>query len=228
MNPDGDPDLQRQYRVRIALFLALVVLAIFALGTVYRTANTLRRLEVVEAERDGWQRPGDVVRALDLGAGKTAVDLGCGAGYFALKLSRAVGERGLVVAIDIRRLPLLFLRMRALLEGRHNLRIARGDPDDPRLAAGTADAILIANTFHELRDAGSILAHALRALHPRGRLVIVDPSPFGADEHGEPHLWPASVEDMLRRSGFEIVARQDRFIERSDGSVWWLIIAQKP
>jgi SAM-dependent methyltransferase len=160
-NPVGHRDLQRQYRLRIALFLTFAVLVVVVLGTFYRTANTLRRLEVVEAERDGWQRPDDVVQALDLEAGKTGVDLGCGAGYFALKLSRAVGQRGQVVAIDIRRSPLLFLRVRALLEGRHNLRIVRGEPDDPGLAAGTADAILIANTFHELRDAGSILAHAL-------------------------------------------------------------------
>jgi ubiquinone/menaquinone biosynthesis C-methylase UbiE len=224
----GQSNLQRQYRVRIALFLALAVVVVFTLGTVYRTANTLRRLEVVEADRDRWQRPGDVVRALDLEAGQTAVDLGCGAGYFALKLSRAVGEKGQVIAVDVRRLPLLFLRLRALLERRHNLHIVRGQSEDPGLAAGTADAILVANTFHELSDAGSILSHVLRALHPRGRLVVVDPSPRGADEYGERHLEPASVEDELRRSGFEIVVRQDRFIERSDGAVWWLIVARKP
>ena len=77
-----------------------------------------------------------------------------------------------------------------------------------------------------MRDPSSLTA--LRALHPRGRLVVLDPSPFGADEQGERHLWLASAEDMLRRSGFEILARQDRFIERSDGAVCWLIIAQKP
>jgi hypothetical protein len=56
----------------------------------------------------------------------------------------------------------------------------------------------------------------------------VDPSPIGADERGEPHLWPAAVEDELRRSAFEVVDRQDRFIERPDGAVWWLIVARKP
>jgi ubiquinone/menaquinone biosynthesis C-methylase UbiE len=220
--------LHRQYCVRIAVFLALVVLTVFTLGMVYQTVNTLRRLEVVEAERDRWQRPGEVLGALDLRAGNTAVDLGCGAGYFALKLSHAVGDRGRVVAIDIRRVPLLFLQLRALLEGRHNLTVARTQPDDPGLAAGTVDAVLIANTFHELGSPGSILRHVIRALRPRGRLVVADPSPHGAEEHGERHLEPAAVEDELRRSGFEIVLRNDRFVERSDGTAWWLIVARKP
>jgi hypothetical protein len=66
--PTGDSCLLRQYRVRIALFLALVVLPVFTLDAVYRSVNTLRRLEVVEVERDGWLRPGDVMGALDLGA----------------------------------------------------------------------------------------------------------------------------------------------------------------
>jgi hypothetical protein len=33
----------------------------------------------VEAERDEWQRPHDVLPALDLGAGGIVADLGCGA-----------------------------------------------------------------------------------------------------------------------------------------------------
>ncbi len=226
--PPSQGSLQRQYRVRIAVFLALVVLTVLALGVVYRAINTLRRLEVVEAERDRWQRPGEVLKALELRAGSTVVDLGCGAGYFALKLSSTVGNGGRVVAIDIRRLPLTFLRLRALLDGRRNLSVARGRPDDPGLVAGTADAVLIANTFHELSDPRALLGHVLRSLHSRGRLVVVDPRPGGADEHGEHHLEPAAVEAELRRSGFEIVARDDRFIERSDGAVWWLIVACKP
>jgi len=34
-------------------------------GTALRVVNTLRQLKVVEAERDTWQRPAEVVRALD-------------------------------------------------------------------------------------------------------------------------------------------------------------------
>ena len=230
MTATDDRSTRRAYRIRIALFLACVGLTAFALDTLTRTVNTLRRLELVEAERDHWQRPTDVLAAMNLGAGKTAVDLGCGSGYFALKLARAVGERGLVVAIDIRSVPLLFLRLRALLEGRRNLLVALGRPDDPGLASGSVDAVLIANTFHELGDRRTVLGHLQRALRRRGRLVVVDPSPREAAEQAleaEHHLEPASVESELQDSGFEILVRQDRFLEQSNGTIWWLIVAQK-
>jgi predicted methyltransferase len=59
---------------------------LLALNTLYAFTNTLNRLDAVESERDQWERPWDVLRALDLRPGNTAVDLGSGAGYFALKL----------------------------------------------------------------------------------------------------------------------------------------------
>ena len=37
-----------------------------AFNTLYSFTNTLNRLDVVESERDRWQRPLDVLRALDL------------------------------------------------------------------------------------------------------------------------------------------------------------------
>ena len=97
------------YRVKLALFFlcAVTVFLIFNVG--YSVLNTLSRLDVVEAERDQWQRPSDVVLALDLKSGDVVVDLGCGSGYFTLKLSPPIGSSGRVIAEDIRRLPLVFL-----------------------------------------------------------------------------------------------------------------------
>ena len=95
--------------------------------------STLKRLDVIEADRDRWQRPSDVLKALDLHETEVAVDLGSGAGYFALKLSPLVGQRGEVIAVDIRRLSMFFLRIRAILRNQHNLRIIVGDDDNPRL-----------------------------------------------------------------------------------------------
>jgi ubiquinone/menaquinone biosynthesis C-methylase UbiE len=206
----------------------LAVLAVVASSTAYRGINTIRRLEVVEAERDQWQRADEVVRALDVGAGAVVVDLGCGAGYFALKLSRLVGPQGRVLAVDVRRLPLLFLRARALLQYRHNVTVVRGDTEDPHLPAVTVDAVLIANTYHELSDPRAILDRSFRALRGGGRLVIVDPGPEGSHESADHHETPEAAEARLRQSGFEIDRRNDRFIDRGSDGTWWLIVARKP
>src|SRR6266545_6776868 len=92
--PPPEAGLPRRYRVRIAVLLGGVVLALFALSTLARTINTLRQLDVVEAERDRWQRSREVLRALEVREGHVAADLGSGSGYFALKLGAAVGPQG--------------------------------------------------------------------------------------------------------------------------------------
>src|SRR2546425_12486458 len=128
-----DATLQRRYRVRVATFLVGVLVCIILLNTLYKGINTFNCLKVVESERDRWQRPPDVIEALKLKEGNAVADVGSGAGYFALKLSRAVGSSGKVLAEDIRKLPLVFLWIRAFLGSQHNIRISVGDPDDPHL-----------------------------------------------------------------------------------------------
>jgi predicted methyltransferase len=154
------------YRVKLALFLASAVIILFLLNTAYQGLNTLSRLNAVEAERDQWQRPSDVMQALDLRPGNVVVDLGCGSGYFTLKLSAPVGKGGSVLA---------------------------------------------------------------------GRLVVVDRGhqsvAAGSNETAREHHEVSSeqVESELRHAGFEIVRRQDRFIESDPSNeTWWLITASKP
>jgi cyclopropane fatty-acyl-phospholipid synthase-like methyltransferase len=113
----------RRPLLRLALFLVCAILILLAFNTLYAFTSTLNRLDTVELERDQWQRPLDIIRALNLQPGSTVVDLGSGAGYFALKLSPAVGERGQVLAVDLRRLSLVFLWTRALLGGQRNIHV---------------------------------------------------------------------------------------------------------
>lgn len=235
MKPVPDAEVQRAYRVRITFFLIGAFLGIFVLVTLYRGIATLKALDQIESERDRWQRPGDVIHALALKDGNVVVDLGSGAGYFALKLSPLVGRRGSVVAVDILKEPLLFLWIRALLRNQRNIHTIHGQPDNPRLQTGSADAVLIANTYHEFTQPKPILDHVLQSLKSGGRLVILDHElrSAGAESREvetQHHEIPAEFVDAeIRRAGFEIISRQDRFIDRpNDEHVWWLIVAQRP
>jgi predicted methyltransferase len=218
------------YRVKLLAFLlcALVVFFIFNVG--YSALNTISRLNAVEAARDQWQRPFDVVRALDLRPGNMVADLGCGSGYFTLRLSSPVGPSGRVIAEDIRRLPLVFLWSRTILK--RNVTIIHGEPDDPHLPI-RMDAVLIANTYHEFADAQSILAHVSQSLIAGARLVVVDRAPkpdsVSAKELAVHEMSAERVESELLQAHFEIVSREDHFIEKDpDNETWWLIVARKP
>jgi predicted methyltransferase len=213
---------------RLALFLVCAILIFLALNTLYSFASTLTRLDTVESERDRWQRPWDTLRALNLRPGNTVVDLGSGAGYFALKLSPAVGQRGQVLAVDLRRLSLFFLWTRSRLRGQHNVHVIVGEEDDPRLPTGTVDAVLICNTYHEFSNPELILNRVFRSLRPGGRLVVVDRA-ARANEAQHAHEAPlVVVEGELRNQGFEIVSHDDSFIDRPGDDLWWLVIGGKP
>ena len=220
------------YRLKLLVFFLGAVAVVLVLNVGYSALLTFSRLNAVEAERDHWQRPADIVQALDLRPGNVVVDLGCGSGYFTLKISRPVGDSGRVIAEDIRRLPLMFLWVRAISRREHNVKIVVGDPTDPHLPS-RVNAVLILNTYHEFTDSRSILAHVYQSLVPGGRLVVVDrepkPAPSNASETAEHEISAERVEGELRQANFEVVNRQDRFIEHdSYGENWWLIVARKP
>jgi ubiquinone/menaquinone biosynthesis C-methylase UbiE len=217
--------------IRPALVL-LAVFLVFGIAVVaYQGIRTLQQLNAVEAERDRWQRPADVIAPLNLKSGSVVVDLGSGAGYFALKLSDVVGPTGRVIAIDLRRLSLLFLRVRAFLQGKRNIQIIVGETDNPHLSTGDVDSLLIANTYHELTDPHAILRHTWRALRPQGRLVIVDRAPPASEDPresvGHHYTTADTVEADLLKERFSIIDRKDVFIHPPGDEVWWLIVASK-
>jgi ubiquinone/menaquinone biosynthesis C-methylase UbiE len=219
-------------RLKLLIFILGALAVLLVLNAGYSVLETVSRLNAIEAERDRWQRPSDVIEALDLAPGDVVVDLGCGSGYFTLKLSPSVGDDGRVLAEDIRRLPLTFLWFRAAARREHNVKIIVGDSTDPRLP-GRVNAVLISNTYHEFTDSRSILVHVYHSLVRAGRVVIIDRSPKttarAVRETAEHEISSERVEDELRLANFEIVRRQDDFIENdSYGENWWLIVARKP
>ncbi len=224
----------RKYRARIGLFLGCVVAVVLLLSTVYQCISSIRRLEVVESERDQWQKPSEIIQTLNINDGSIVGDLGSGAGYFSLKLSSTVGKQGKVFAVDIRRLPLLFLRVRAFLENQHNISTNHADTDNPNLPPGVMDAVLVVNTYHELAHPRPVLGWVFRSLVSGGRLVIVDREPLSAGQgpHGieaRQHALPRSlVEEELQQGGFEVVDRKNPFTEEPGHGPWWLLVARKP
>ena len=220
--------MKRRTRV-VVLALAAVAVAVVA----QQAIATLRALTVIERERDTWQRPDDILRPLDLAPGKTVVDLGSGAGYFALKLSPRVGPSGRVLAVDLRRLSLAFLWVRAMRNGYRNLDVIHGRDTDPRLPTGTVDGVLIANTYHELAAPRRILEALSTAMRPGARLVVVDRGPRGGSEsraeaaaHHE--LTAAEAEIEINQQGFATISRDEHFIDRAgDEGLWWLVVFQK-
>ncbi len=54
-----------------------------------------------DARRDTWQKPEEILNALDIKEGQTVADIGAGSGYLTVKLSERVGMTGTIYAADI-------------------------------------------------------------------------------------------------------------------------------
>jgi predicted methyltransferase len=218
----------------IAVFLGIVLAVVVVLFVAEQAVRTLRTLTIVERERDTWQRPDDILAPLHLGPGSTVVDVGSGAGYFALKMALRVAPRGQVYAVDLRRESLAFLWIRALLGGHTNLHVIHNTVDDPSLPPEPIDAVLIANTFHELTAPQPMLSALFTAMRAGASLVVVD---RGARDHDHPdsaapnhhEIALTTAEGDITRLGFQVVARNDRFIDRpTEDDIWWLLVFRKP
>jgi len=124
--------------------------------------------------RAAWQKPEELVRALDVRPGTTVVDLGAGTGYFSRFLSAAVGPRGTVLAVDPEPNMVVQLRARAEREKTDNVVPILASPDNPRVPPGSADLILIVDTFHHIDDRLAYVRRLRSFLRPDGRVAIVD------------------------------------------------------
>lgn len=157
-----------------------------------------------DPERDAWQKPTHVVEKLEVPAGAIVADIGAGTGYFVPHLSRAVGDGGRVLAIDIQPSMITYMNERFDKEGLDNAEARLGEADDPQLEPYSVDRILIVNTWHHIPQRATYGQRLYDALSAGGRLLIVDytqDSPMGPPRHHR--IPPERVVETLQAAGFE-------------------------
>ena len=162
------------------------------------------------AERDAWQKPDEVIRALGLAPEATVADIGAGTGYFAVRLSPAV-PLGRVYAVDVETEMVKHIALRAAARGLANVIAVRGSPDDPRLP-GKVDLVLLVDTYHHIEDREFYFSRLRGMLKPGGRVAVID---FKADSPqgppAEARIAPGTVKAELDRAGF-MAAEEHTFL----------------
>ncbi|MCB9232940.1 MAG: class I SAM-dependent methyltransferase [Bacteroidia bacterium] len=157
-----------------------------------------------DPNRDPWQQPELVIKKLGNLHGKTVADIGSGTGYFAFRIAKTAKK---VIAIDIdeRFLDYIINKMENT-DSLHDLNIEPRitQPDDPSLAAGETDLVLLVNTYHHINDRPEYFSKVKEALRTGGVLAIVDfrkeEMPVGPPvEH---KLSAEEVRDELKLAGF--------------------------
>ncbi|MCY3730198.1 MAG: methyltransferase domain-containing protein [Rhodospirillaceae bacterium] len=159
------------------------------------------RLDLTAIGRDAWQRPGDVMAALEVGSGATVADVGAGHGYFVPHLAAAVGAQGRVLAVEVD--AALAEALSARFAQQANVEVILGRVDDPLLPDGSVDLVLLVNVYHHIADRAAYFARLRADLSPRGRVAVIEPD---ADLGGLPGVFvpdghASRVSDLRREMG---------------------------
>jgi ubiquinone/menaquinone biosynthesis C-methylase UbiE len=107
--------------------------------------------------------------------GGTAVDIGCGMGYFTIPLARLVGPRGRVFAVDLQRPMLAALERRAAKAGIADRIVTIRCTPESLVVRGPADFVLAFWMAHEVPDLPRFFREVRSLLPEGGRLLIVEP-----------------------------------------------------
>jgi arsenite methyltransferase len=184
-------------RVAALLCLALVV-----------GCTGAKRFAYEGVGRDEWQKPDEVIRALELKAGDRVADLGAGSGYFTFRLARAVGPAGKVYAVDIDPDMIAYLGERAKEEKAPNVEIIAAKPDDPGLAPASVDLIFNCDAYHHIDDRVAYFANVAKTLRPGGRIAIVDFNGSGWAIRASGHYTPEeTVKKEMAEAGYRLVGK---------------------
>jgi len=165
--------------------------------------------------RESRQREEDcrlLLEALDLEAGQTICDLGCGNGFYTLELARRVGPTGVVYAVDIQPEMLRMLAEAASREGLTNIRPVLGTAVDPRLPTAAVDLCLCVDVYHEFSHPEPMLARIRESLAAGGRLALVE---FRGEDPAVPikplhKMTKQQIRRELDAAGFQVAGEFDR------------------
>ncbi len=114
-----------------------------------------------------------LVTASGARSGDRALDVGCGTGYLARRLGRAVGPRGSVVGVDASEAMVDYARS---VEPAPNVSFAVGLAEALEFEDDSFDVVTSSMMLHHLPEdlRGRAVSEMVRVLRPGGRLMVAD------------------------------------------------------
>lgn len=152
---------------------------------------------------------------LEVQPGTRVADFGAGDGTFTIALARRVGSSGHVYATELDDEQVAGIRQAATAAGLSNVTVIKGGISRTNLPEGCCDALFSRAVYHHVTDPVAINDDTFRALHPGGRLVIIDFEPGGimnwigrpetADRHGGHGTPKETVVREVTAAGFQLM-----------------------
>jgi ubiquinone/menaquinone biosynthesis C-methylase UbiE len=167
-----------------------------------RRFDPQKRGMLVGPERLARWEPTHLLLLAGLQMDQSALDLGCGPGFWTLPIAEIVGKDGQVIALDAS--PEMLRSLAAQSPPAH-VRLMQGELPTISLSDASMDFIWAALVFHEVTPAASLATEARRVLRPAHRLAVLEWRTDAASSIGPPRgrrLSPQQLNACLLSAGF--------------------------
>lgn len=144
----------------------------------------VKRFEVESREVVACQA--DILAAIKLKPGMGVADIGSGTGLYLAPLSKSVGNKGKVFAVDISPNFAKHLRTRAKDEKLTNVDVILCNDRETGLKPLSIDRAFLCDVYHHFEFPQSTLKSIFDALRPGGQLILVD---FHREIEGDRREW---------------------------------------
>ncbi len=111
---------------------------------------------------------------LDLKPGQIVIDYGCGPARYIEKASRAIGDSGRLIAVDIHPLAIKKVKEKIDKYNLMNVEAVLATGYDTSIDDGTADVVFSLDVFHMIKTPTEFLAEISRLLKQDGIAIIED------------------------------------------------------
>lgn len=125
-------------------------------------------------QRDALEQPEKTLDLMQLEDGDLVADLGCGNGYYTLRLAERIAPHGHVFAVDIQQGMLDQLEARMDDADIRNVYPILGAYDDPFLPPGKMDWLLLVDVYHEFSNPEAMLEKIRESLASDGKVALLE------------------------------------------------------
>ncbi len=143
----------------------------------------------------------DTIFTSYLEQGMTAIDIGCGMGYFSIGMAHIVGAGGRVISVDIQQQMLDVVMKRAGKAGVADRIQPHKCREDSLALSARADFVLTFWMVHEVPDIRRLMKEIHTLIKPKGKYLLAEPVI---------HVGAARFEEisaLVLQAGFHVIDR---------------------